>query len=160
MQGRNFDPFNQHPQRPIRPLAGRPIAHDAQNEKIQRKDVMRFLFNPELGSGLQSLNQTHQLFLKLIANLFLQTGLVDATYVGFRDPSRLSLITLVYTAYRGLELTREGIPRVLLFASFVGSMVAVVLSLLILLIGFAQSGGGSHVGDAAAVAPATPVIKP
>jgi hypothetical protein len=132
----SFSPFNPFTQPPPRRPQQRPTAGVKQKNpkdagKEKHGQVLRFLFNPELGQGFESLHQTHGMFLRLIANVFLQTGLIDATYEGLRDPQKLKLVTLIETAYHGLEYTRLGMPRVLLFASFVGSLFAVALSILI-----------------------------
>lgn len=156
MLGRNFDPFNQQPQNLHRPLAGTRIPSPGDDKREQRKQVMRFLFHPELGQGFQSLTGTHKMFVKLVANLFLQTGLVDATYPGFRDPQQLGIISLIITAYRGLEFNEAGMPRVLLFVAFVGSLFTVVFSLAIFLFSFASHSAGSGGPPPAATPPAVP----
>ena len=132
MLGTNFDPFNQRPRQSYAP-SPRPRAplDEKLAAKMQRKQVMRFLFNPEVGQSFEGLKETHGLFLRLVANVFLQTGLVDAAYPGFRDASALTLPSLLRYAYAQLEFTREGLPRVLLFGAFVGSLVAVVLAMIV-----------------------------
>lgn len=128
MFGQNFDPFNQKPNRPQPPIAGSKIPQTPQDKKMQRKQVMRFLFNPELGSSFEGMAQTHSMFLRLMANIFLQTGLIDASFRGFTDPTAMGLASLMREAYKNLEFTKEGLPKVLLFGAFVGSLAAVVLS--------------------------------
>ncbi len=146
----SFDPFNPFTQPPRRPqnsrpgtAQGRPQQPSPKDLKAQKKEqrskVMRYMFNPELGSSLEGIKETHGHFMRLIANIFLQTGLIDAAYPGLRDPKQLKLLTLIETAYRGLEYTREGMPRVLLFAAFVGSLAAVVLAVLIFAVSIMSS---------------------
>jgi hypothetical protein len=131
MSFRPFNPFVPPP--PDRPRNsrvdsnGRPI--DPQKE--QRPSVMRFLLHPELGSGLSELRDTHGLFLRLVCNIFLQTGVIDAAYPGIADPRKLSLIGLLSYAASNLQFTREGMPRVLMFGAFIASLIAVVLSMLL-----------------------------
>lgn len=127
MLGSNFDPFNQRPTGPFKgPIAGTPMA--GKGDKSQRNKVLRFMFNPEIGDDLRNMRGQHEHFLKLIANIFLQTGLIDAAYPGFTDPSQLTLRSLILEAYHNLRFTREGLPQVLLFGAFIGSLVVVGLS--------------------------------
>lgn len=145
----SFDPFNPFTQNQRRPpnrgtgAASRPQQPNPKDAKAQKKaqrsKVMRYMFNPELGSSLEGIKETHGMFMRLVANIFLQTGLIDATYPGLRDPKQLKLLTLIETAYRGLEYTREGMPRVLLFGAFVGSLAAVVLAVLIFIVSIMSS---------------------
>lgn len=128
MFGQNFDPFNQQQNRP---RAGTPTGKPADDKKKKRNQVLRFMFHPELGNSFHEVTEGHVHFVRLIGNLFLQTGLVDATYPGFSDPAQMKLVTLIRTAYNNLEFTREGLPRVLLFAAFVGSMAAVIVAVLL-----------------------------
>ncbi len=131
MFGQNFDPFNQQQGGPFkgqRPIAGTPTGN--QKEKSQTSKVLRFMFNPELGEDIKNMRSSHGQFLKLISNIFLQTGLIDASYPGLADPNRLGLKSLMETAYRNLRFTREGLPQVLLFFAFAGSLVVVALSIL------------------------------
>lgn len=136
-----FNPFSQpQKQKPQGPVAGTKKAASPKEEaRAKRNQVLRFMFNPELGQGFQSMRETHQVFLGLVANVFLQTGLIDATYPGLRDPAQLKLATLLKAAHASLEYTREGMPRVMLYYAFVGSMVAVVLSIFIFIITIASS---------------------
>ncbi len=130
MFGTNFDPFNQQPGNPFkgqRPIAGIPTGN--QKGKTQTGKILRYMFNPELGEDIRNMRGQHGHFLKLITNLFLQTGLIDATYIGLADPSRMGLISLIEEAYKNLRFTREGLPQVLLFATFVGSLAVVALSI-------------------------------
>lgn len=148
----SFDPFNPFTQPPRRPQNGAQMgARNAGQKpgnnkgtkaeaKAKRSKVLRFMFNPEFGSSFEGFKEAHGLFLRLVANVFLQAGLIDATYPGLSDPQQLKLKTLLETAYRDLQYTREGMPRVLLFYAFVGSMAAVVISLLIFLAHIAQGG--------------------
>jgi hypothetical protein len=134
MLGSNFDPFNQQKPRPRtgRPVAGRPVDDpDKAAAKDKRRKVLRYMFNPEIGQDFRNFNESHTYFVRFIANLFLQTGLVDASYPGFADREQMKLITLIEAAYRNLEFTREGMPRVLLFAAFVGSFVSVALAIVL-----------------------------
>ena len=129
-----FNPFTTPPQRgPQRNAAGvkQPPKTEKEIARDKRKQALRFMFNPELGQSFDSMKYSHSLFMSLIANVFLQTGLIDATYPGLREPSQLKLTTLLQTAYHGLEFTREGMPRVLLFGSFVASLAAVVFAIFI-----------------------------
>jgi hypothetical protein len=131
MFGRNFDPFNQQPKN-NGPVAGRRVdktAKDAARKK--RSEVLRYMFNPEFGENLKSMHETHSYFVKFLAALFLQTGLIDAGYPGFADPRQMKLVTMIRSAYRGLRYTREGLPQVLLFYAFAGSFVSVMLALLL-----------------------------
>lgn len=71
-----FNPFQPPPPRqnyrqpePLVDKKGRPI--DPRKQRL--REVMRFLFNPELGSGLEGLKETHGMFLRLVSNIFLQT---------------------------------------------------------------------------------------
>lgn len=135
MFGQNFDPFNQQPGGPFkgqRPLAGIPTGE--KKEKSQTSKILRFMFNPELGEDIKNLRGSHGQFLKLISNLFLQTGLIDASYPGFADPNQMGLKSLMETAYRNLRFTREGLPQVLLFFAFAGSLVVVGLSVLFFIV--------------------------
>lgn len=130
-----FNPFSQpQKQKPQGPVAGTKVGGTKEEARAKRNKVLRFMFNPELGQGFDSMRETHLVFLGLVANIFLQTGLIDATYPGLRDPKQLKLATLIRTAHEGLQYTRDGMPRVMLFYSFVGSMVAVVLSILVFII--------------------------
>jgi hypothetical protein len=134
MSYRPFNPFVPPPQnRPVRPQVddkGRPI----DPRKEQRSKVMRFLFHPELGSGFEGLKETHVLFLRLVCNIFLQTGVIDAAYPGIADPKRLSFIGLMQYAANSLQFTREGMPRVLMFGAFIASILAVLLSMILFIV--------------------------
>lgn len=130
MRGSNFDPFNQQ-QRAGRPVAGTPIGDEQGKPKKKRNEVLNFMFNPEIGESFKGVSEGHEHFVRLIANLFLQTGLIDASYPGFADPRQMKIITIMYMAYRNLEFTRDGLPRVLLFAAFVGSLFAVAISIIL-----------------------------
>ncbi|NDE91455.1 MAG: hypothetical protein EB059_10050 [Alphaproteobacteria bacterium] len=123
MFGKNFDPFNQQ-----RPLAGRPMEKNGK-EKTQTGKVLRYMFNPEIGDDIKNFRQNHTHFLRLITNIFLQTGLIDASYRGLANPDRYGLKELLVHAYRNLRFTREGLPQVLLYFAFVGSLVVVALSI-------------------------------
>src|SRR5262245_35056044 len=121
MSFRPFNPFVPPPEnRPTSASGKKPV----DPHKEDRRKVMRFLFHPELGSGLQGMKETHGLFLRLVCNIFLQTGMVDAAYPGIADPKKLSLASLLKYAYEHLEFTREGMPRVLMFGAFIASMGA------------------------------------
>ena len=127
MFGTNFDPFNQQPKGPFKgPLAGVPTGN--KKDTTQTNKILRFMFNPEIGEDLKSMRGQHSHFLKLIANLFLQTGLIDASYIGFIDPSQMGLVSIIQEAHKNLRYTREGLPQVLLFFAFVGSLAVVALS--------------------------------
>lgn len=131
MFGQNFDPFNQQPGGPFkgqRPIAGIPNEPNGK-QRSQTSKILRFMFNPELGEDIKNMRGSHDQFLKLISNLFLQTGLIDASYPGFADPNQMGLKSLMETAYRNLRFTREGLPQVLLFFAFAGSLVVVALSI-------------------------------
>jgi hypothetical protein len=131
MLGSNFDPFNQQPKGQMgnRPMAGTP--NNGKNaDKSQRSKILRFMFNPEIGEDLKNFRTNHGHFLQLVANIFLQTGLIDASYIGFTDKSQMGLKSLMEEAYKNLRFTREGMPQVLLFVAFAGSLVVVVLSIL------------------------------
>ncbi len=131
MSFKPFNPFSAPPeQKPGAPRfdkKGRPI--DPAKERARQ--IRSFLFKPDLTSGLQDLRETHGLFLRIISNVFLQTGLIDAAYPGIADPKKLSLVSLLRYAGSQLEFTREGMPRVLMYFAFVGSLAAVALSILI-----------------------------
>src|SRR4051812_10919545 len=102
----SYKPFNPfvpppRPQRREEPVVdkkGRPI----DPIKAQRNKVARFLINPELGSGFQDMKQTHGMFLRLVSNIFLQVGLIDAAYPGISDEKKLTLRSLLTYAYRNL----------------------------------------------------------
>ncbi len=143
MFGTNFDPFNQQPGGPFKgrgPIAGIPTGN--QKEKSQTGKILRFMFNPELGEDLKNMRGQHGHFLKLISNLFLQTGLVDASYIGFVDPNQLGLISLIKEARKNLRFTREGLPQVLLFFAFVGSLAVVGLSVIFFILALGTNPGG------------------
>lgn len=138
MFGSNFDPFNQQPKGPFKgPLAGRPTGK--QKESTQTGKILRFMFNPELGEDLKSMRGQHSHFLKLIANLFLQTGLIDASYIGFIDPNQMGLVSLIQEAHKNLRYTREGLPQLLLFWAFVGSLIVVGLSVVFFILAVGSS---------------------
>ncbi len=135
MFGTNFDPFNQQPGGPFkgpRPIAGIPTGN--QKEKSQTGKILRFMFNPEFGEDIKNMGGQHSHFLKLITNLFLQTGLIDATYIGLVDPNRMGLVSLIKEAHKNLRYTRDGLPQLLLFYSFVGSLVVVGLSVIFFIV--------------------------
>lgn len=135
MLGTNFDPFNQRPsQQQQRPIAGVPMGEPNQGNKKQGSKILRFMFNPEIGEDFKNLRQNHTHFLQLISNIFLQTGLIDAAYPGFTDPNKMGLRSLLEEAYRNLRFTKEGIPQILLFFSFVGSLIVIGMSLLFFII--------------------------
>jgi hypothetical protein len=136
MFGTNFDPFNQKPPGP-RFDAGR--VGDKQKKGESRK-VLRYMFNPEIGESLKQVGETHSLFLKLVANVFLQTGLIDAAYPGLADPRQLKFHSLVMYAWGNLQFTREGAPQVLLFSAFMGTFVAVALAVLFVIAHLAMGG--------------------
>jgi hypothetical protein len=129
MSFRPFNPFVPPPQnRPQQQQVdnkGRPI----DPRKEQRRKVMRFLFHPELGSGFEGLKDTHMLFVRLVSNIFLQTGVIDAAYPGIADPTKLSFLSLMKYAANSLEFTREGMPRVLMFGAFIASILAVLMAM-------------------------------
>ncbi|MBI3418649.1 MAG: hypothetical protein HY053_00740 [Proteobacteria bacterium] len=122
--------FIQQPQPPLVDKKGRPI--DPRTQK--RREIMRFLLNPELGSGLEGLHETHGMFLRLICNIFLQTGVIDAAYPGIADPKQLTLLSLLHYAASHLEFTQEGMPRVLMFGAFVASLLAMVLTVIFFIV--------------------------
>jgi len=127
MFGTNFDPFNQQPKGPFKgQLSGTPTGKKKPSTETGK--ILRFMFNPELGEDLKSMRGQHSHFLKLISNLFLQTGLIDASYIGFIDPNQMGLISLIQEAHKNLRYTREGLPQLLLFWAFVGSLIVVGLS--------------------------------
>lgn len=137
MYGQNFDPFNQQ-QNQQRPIAGTPINNPMDGKKTRGK-ILRFMFNPEFGEDIRNMRQNHTHFLKLVTNIFLQTGLIDASYQGLRDNSQLGLRSLVETAFKNLQFTKEGLPQVLLFFTFVGSMAVIVMCLLFFMISLGSS---------------------
>jgi|ERR1043166_2621537 hypothetical protein len=125
----NFNPLNQKPPGP-QMTAGDPTGPEGDKGKQMRGKVLRYMFNPEFGQSVRHVGETHSLFLRLLANVFLQTRMIDSTYPGLQDESQLKLITLLTTAWRRLEFTQAGLPQVLLFFAFVGSAAAVVLAIL------------------------------
>jgi hypothetical protein len=130
MSFKPFNPFVPPPQnRPQQPVdnKGRPV----DPRKEQRRKIMRFLFHPELGSGFDGLKETHGLFLRLVSNVFLQTGVIDAAYPGIADPKKLSFVSLMQYAYNNLEFTREGMPRALMFGAFIASLLAVLMAMIL-----------------------------
>lgn len=144
MSYKPFNPFAPPPRpadraKPAVDKKGNPI----DPKKLQRKKITRFLLNPELGSGLQDMRETHGLFLRLVANIFLQTGLIDAAYPGISDERHLTLRSMLVYAYNGLEYTREGMPRVLMFYSFIASIAAMGFAILIFALHL-MSSMGSH----------------
>ncbi len=141
MFGTNFDPFNQQgPFKGQRPIAGTPTEQQGK-QKSQTSKILRYMFNPEFGEDIKNMRGSHGHFLKLICNIFLQTGLIDAAYPGLADPSQMGLKSLMEYAYRNLRFTREGLPQVLLFFAFAGSLVVVGLSVLFFIISIGSNPG-------------------
>jgi hypothetical protein len=141
MSFKPFNPFVPPPQQKREePLVvdkkGRPV----DPIKAQRRKIARFLINPELGSGFQDMKQTHGLFLRLVCNVFLQIGLIDAAYPGISDEKKLNLRTMLIYAYNNLEYTREGMPRVLMFYSFIFSIAAMALAIMVFAIQLTGAG--------------------
>lgn len=127
----NFNPFNQKPPGP-QMTAGDPVGPEEKGKR--RGKVLRYMFNPEFGQSFRQIGETHGIFLELLANIFLQTRLIDASYPGLADKRQLKLLTMVTTAWKRLEFTQAGAPQVLLFFAFVGSFAAVVLALLAIIV--------------------------
>jgi hypothetical protein len=122
----------------VRPPSGQPQldkkGRPVDPKKEERRKVLRFLFNPELGSGFHSMRESHTMFLRLVCNIFLQTGIIDAAYPGISDPRRLTFMSLMTYAASNLEFTREGMPRVLMFGAFIASLGAMGLAILVFVI--------------------------
>jgi hypothetical protein len=158
MSYKPFNPFVPPPQ-PQKPKRG-PEFFDKQGKpidpkKAERRKITRFLLNPEIGAGIQDMKATHGLFLRLVCNIFLQVGLIDAAYPGIADERKLGLRSLITYAFRNLEYTREGMPRVLMFYSFLASIAAMGFAFVIFMLHVMGSSGGHPAAHVAA----PPVVK-
>ncbi|MDR3423856.1 MAG: DotA/TraY family protein [Alphaproteobacteria bacterium] len=121
-----------------------PGKRDKASDQPQKRSILGFLFNPHLGDSVRPMRENAQTFLQLLAMVFAIYHLIPKNYPGLHDDkARLSLFGILGTAWRRLEFTHEGAPRVILFFAIIGLMLfsvfLVATTLLSLAIGHAHA---------------------
>jgi hypothetical protein len=119
------------------------------------RTVLDVAFNPHFGRSLEPLQETNQVFVYLLASIFIAQKMFPANHPAYfgKNGQRLTLGILLSTVWRDLKFTKESMPQVLLFSALVSGIVfstlAVLLFLISLFIGtaHAQSYFISSAGD-------------
>jgi len=152
MPQKPFDPFQNWLKNPGsrqgQPIAGTPRedkpgstpSSTVDPRKARRRQVLRFLFHPELGTSFNSMAVSHGMFVRLVTTLFIQAELLPPGYGSGLELQQLKLLPLLAEAYRNLEFSRKGLPKVLFFAAFIGSIGVAVLSVVLFLLALLGTG--------------------
>lgn len=88
------------------------------------------LADPRIGSTLRPMRQTTGVFVQLLAMVFASYGMFPRSHPALTGASgtRLRFGEVLGTACHSLSLTREGVPRILLFIAVIACMISGVLA--------------------------------
>lgn len=123
------------------------------NKDDRKKQIKRFMFNPEIGRSTSVLGQSFDLFIRMIALILMQAGLVAKDDPAVREQrsydERLPSGTfprLLGQAWDRLDLTftRDNIYPMVVFFSIIFAVVIIPVSMIIFLVGYSSditSGG-------------------
>jgi len=100
-------------------------------------NVLRYMYAPRIGKNVSEIGRTLGVFPRLLANIFAMQGMFPRNHPALRDESlRLPVSEVFGTAFRSLDWTRAGVPRVLFFVAVVASVIFSVLAFLFVAAGF------------------------
>lgn len=109
------------------------------------RSAVDVLVNPHIGETIQPLRDTHNVFVSLLAWVFVSHGMISRDLPGLNGPDgpRLTLSRVLGAAWRDLTFSKEKIPQILLFCAILVSLgfgvVAIAIFFMILFAGKAHA---------------------
>src|ERR1700722_1467933 len=109
------------------------------------RKTIGMLVNPHLGSTVQALRETTNVFLHLLAQVFASQGMFPLDHPALRDVpgARLKLGEILGAAWNSITFTKQAIPQILLFMAVIASLgfsvLAVAVFLLTMFVGSAHA---------------------
>ncbi|MDD3289031.1 MAG: DotA/TraY family protein [Alphaproteobacteria bacterium] len=115
---------------------------------------MGFMFNPEIGKDIKPIGESISMFVRTIGLIFASNGLFPRNHPALMNEpgARLTMGEIISTSYKGINFTREGMPKAILFFAVVGCLVfsalAIITALLLAFTGtaYAAEPGASSSG--------------
>ena len=103
--------------------------------KPKRRSLFGTLYNPHIGDSIKPIGEGAQIFVNLIAMVFAMNGLFPKDHPGLKgDKSvNLNLSDVIHIAWDNVALTKEGIPKAIVFFAVVIGLAAAILSILTML---------------------------
>lgn len=79
--------------------------------------ALRFAFSPEIGRQVRPIQESTQIFVQLIAAIFVAMKMFPANHPALtqQDGAKLSLPLLIATSWRDLKFTKQNTPQILTF---------------------------------------------
>lgn len=120
------------------------------NKEKKQSSILGLMFNPRFGDDIKPIGAVITMFVRLVAYIFAINGMFPKNHpalIGNPSPdnpsTHLTLAQVIRTAYGALAFTREELPKIMLFAAVVGTLLFsalfIILALLSLLIGSARA---------------------
>lgn len=100
------------------------------------KKALRVAFKPEIGSQFNILRESTDIFVNLLAMIFIAQKMFPANhpaYLGING-ERLSFKTLIETIWHDLKFTKNSIPQVLMFCALMSGILFSVLAVFVLML--------------------------
>lgn len=99
------------------------------------RKALRFAFNPEVGDQLRPMQESTEIFVNLLAMIFIAMKMFPADHPAYRGihGARLTLPLLIGTVWRDLKFTRQNVPQILIFFAFIASCIFAGVAVFVLL---------------------------
>ena len=118
----------------------------SKNPSMLRKSL-RIAFNPEIGASIRPIKETTDVFIQLLAMVFITLKMFPANHPSFSGSNgqRLTMSLLLSETWNNLKLSKETVPQFLVFfavvSSFFFAAIAFVLFMLSMLVHKAHAAG-------------------
>ena len=104
-------------------------------DQPKKRSVLGLLFNPRVDREIEPLKQSMGMFVRMLALIFASYRLFPKNHPAFNDSTvRLTLGTVIGTAFKQLAFTKKGVPQVIVFFAIVGCLLFALLSVVTLLL--------------------------
>lgn len=100
------------------------------------RSALRFAFNPEIGSRLRPMRESTEVFVYLLAAIFISMGMFPADHPAYLriNGTKLGFSTLMSTVWRELKFTRANLPKIFMFFALLVGLFFAGLALLTLIL--------------------------
>ncbi|MGE3769527.1 MAG: DotA/TraY family protein [Bdellovibrionales bacterium] len=108
----------------------------------------RFFFHPELGKSTQSIGLSFQMFVSLLATLFVTSGMLETNHRFFAPGARFTLADLFNETYARFDWRdKDKLPQNIFFIATWGLLIATALWIVVAILLFIAGPSAAHAAE-------------
>lgn len=133
-----------------------PGTNGPEKPRSQTRKVLRYMFNPEFGRSAAGIGQTFQMFVQMLALLFVSNGTLEKNHPFFAPGAKYTIGDLFRETAARIEWQNKlKLPQTIFFCAVWGLLTSAILYLVTFVLLFVAAPHAAHAADAPAAANAT-----